>query len=193
MSEQVKLTQEQAAAIETFLRDNGNDKLHLVDWHNANKVIYLVETDYQPLMTLKASALATALFIGYELEQPKFQEGDKVVRVDGKKFNMVNAVEIIESAHKNHLVLSNSMKYSPDFVRHATPEEIYWLYELDRDDIAKFHAGDIIISSDFGYPYKIDTFTNIGHTLSSEDAFEAWHRGNIKGIYPAESFKPFDK
>ncbi|MFC4712260.1 hypothetical protein [Planococcus dechangensis] len=184
MSEKVILTQKQAELISQIQNAD-----YAVDLHSKN------ELPYPNLKSLGVSQLARALYVGYEIRKPKFNADDKVVNVYSRKFSTGESILSVVSmdGEEYSVELSNGLYYVESALRHATPEEIYWLHELDRDDIAEFHAGDIIISSDFGYPYKVDAFTNIGHTLSSEDAFEAWHRGNIKGIYPAESFKPFDK
>lgn len=191
MSEKVILTKEQDTIIKKALKNRNGDRAQLLEDHAKMRGCWIA--DYRVLDELTVSDMARVIYDGdYEIEQHKFQVGD-MVTWDG-----LGEVLQISNIYSVGGKLSCNFESAAgccllDGLRHATEEEIYWLHELGRDDMGEFHAGDIIISSDFAYPYKVDALTNVGHTLSNKDAFDAWCRGNIKGIYPAESFKPLKK
>lgn len=186
MSEKVVLTQEQAKELKGFKKLGRT----LDDWiSNKNNPL----EPNSELHQLKLDEMAKVLYAGdYEVEQPKFKEGDKVfwVSQDGsiKEFCEIDRERIGEG--EPCWWFTDGDWSTEKQLRHATPEEIYWLHELGRDKIGDFHEGDVIITQEVSYRYSTDgEVDTIGpHTT------QLWlDEGIIKGIYPAESFKPFKK
>lgn len=172
--EKVKLTKDQADLVEEIITER---------------------TVWDRLMDLSREELGLALSGHYELvpETPKFLVGDWVVRKDGHPFTgNVRIGAISRKTHKKIQsviprggVLPYSVEKSK--IRHATPEEIYWMETLGRKKVADFRAGDVLVADD-DLSYRIG-FDNVD-LLEAKDGYE---EGVLLGIYPDESFKPFPR
>lgn len=181
MSEKVKLTKEQAEAIEVFLDDNGNDKEHLVDWFVANRDYrYSVDLEYRALANLNTSILSKALYIGYEVEET-FKAGDKVVITE--KGNEIFTLSNPLVGQPAWFFMANSTKWAyEEDLRLATPEEIYWLETLGREKVGDFRIGDVYIDNE-GEPQILEKDRHV-------DLAKDWYAaGDFKGIFPTASFK----
>lgn len=176
--EKVVLTKEQAEAIEN--RSNIESALH---YHATSR---WTDKRNECLNRLSLEKFARALLVGYEIEKPKFKPGDKVIRLDGLCFAGFKNIEIVERVKENSITLSNDLQYSHDFMRHATPEEIYWLEELGRKEIGDFQEGDKYVDR-AGLTMTATCRNDIA------DFKKYYEKGDFKGIYPVESFKSFNK
>lgn len=189
MSEKVVLTQHQAEAIRLWL-SKYKDKAVLIEtqtghlFNNNEARNGCWDPEFQAIGEMSVERLARALFIGYEVEKPKFQAGDKIIHCN----------EIFTLEEKHNLMDSKvywSFKEAAGtideyYLTKATAEEIYWLHELGRDKAGDFREGDVVQSDGNRFIKLIDDFM-IKTAIS-------WHKdGLIEGIYPAESFKPFFK
>src|SRR5690625_4019673 len=140
--EKVKLTQEQADAIERLLEKGSRDEI--LDTHfNIDSWQY---PENRCLNGMEASHLARALYIGYEVE-PKFKVRDWVYNKNADVFLQIDDKDM-------------ATRYSefPSIYRHATPEEIakekqriWWakhdrgVWELREGDALKADDGDYLV------------------------------------------------
>lgn len=189
MSEKVVLTQEQVNAIELWLSNyKDKDQLLMIQYFvkvkeaDASTEGWIGE--YKPMKELSISQLARAIHVGYEIEKPKFQAGDKIIHCN----------EIFTLEEKHNLIDSKvywSFKEAAgtideSYLTKATEEEIYWLHELNRKKVPDFKIGDVFVDR-----------LNAGYRLNEEqivkDFIQYYEEDDFKGIYPAESFKPFRK
>lgn len=180
--EKVTLTKEQANAMKVFLDDNGNDKEHLVDWFVANRDFrHSVDIEYRGLADLKTSTLSKALYIGYEIEQPNFYIGDKVVTPH-------QGIMPVHDVLGDVLVfMGGGYMYKKETCHHATAEEIFWLKTLGRKKVMDFRGGDVLMDED-GSAYSLDI------QMSEKEIIKLYKEGNyFVGLYPAEAFRPFPK
>ena|SRR5690625_4134508 len=146
--EKVKLTKEQANAIEWALQKENEyspDRLlRLRSSDNAN-----FHNELYPLNDIDIAVLARALYIGYEVE-PEFKVGDWVVSV---KTGFVGTILDIFSDGMAHLSWRGSVAIKN--LRHATPEEIQqekerrWWAKHGRE-VWELKAGDFLIYKKFG-------------------------------------------
>lgn len=183
MGEKVVLTKEQAEAIESALKFEKGDKDRVLRLTSRTNVTW--QNGASRLNEIDLALLAKALYIGYKVEET-FKPGDKVVRVDGSCFTGFKDIETVERAKFGSVTLSNHLQYSYDFIRHATPEEIYWLETLGREKVGDFRNWDVLIDK-AGVPHIIFAEEGV------EYALEQYQENSLAGIYPAESFKPFPK
>lgn len=192
-SEKVVLTKEQVEAIKTFLNDNGNDELHLIDWHNATRSPYTVDIEYRPLVDLKASKLATALFIGYEIEEPtpQFERGDKVVI--WKRIITLGDFRIFEGKRQWAMKEPPFMWVDEEDLTKPTQDEIYWLHDLNRDYVQDFREGDVVIVKKNNETYVVTNESIGNHNCTPYDATFWYQKDLIKYIYPVESRKVYRK
>lgn len=187
--EKVKLTYEQAEAIEIY-----------------KALRYTIETfvntkqsfgmSFKSLKSLSVDDFASALLIGYEIEQSKFQPGDKVLVFED------NRIFILDERKLEHDRSEFGNAWKAEGVlgwigekqfRHATPEEIYWLETLGREKVGDYYYGDILTSSDH-IPFVISNKTDTGAGfIDKRDADEFRRKFNLKGLLPAESYKAFPK
>ncbi|MFD1205814.1 hypothetical protein ACFQ38_12005 [Sporosarcina contaminans] len=185
MTEKVKLTSEQATAIE-YLRDTKFHDEGIISSHARTPMGW--EANYtEPLNGLPLLTLVDALRIGYEVEE-EYKVGDWIVRLDGKRFANDEIAVQIDSVGEFHLTCEGSLAVKRDKVRHATPEEIK--AEKERRVWAKigrepgeFRDGDAYVHNSF-------TFRVHG----AEDAIAlkgSYETGDIEGFYPAEYFISF--
>lgn len=184
MSEKVILTQEQADFIEQAIKLVGKKSIIVDEFARSP---HSFGTGRNPVREFSVGKLADVLFNGYEVEKPKFQVGDKVVNVYSNKFNTGERILSVVSMNGEEysVELSNGLYYVENALLHATPEEIYWLYELGRDKVLDIKIGDYVV---FG-----DGETLYIHDKSTMSAAVNLYSEEIKGIYPAESFKPLPK
>lgn len=197
MSEKVVLTQEQVNAIELWLSNyKDKDQLLMIQYFVKVKEADASTEgwigDYKPMKELSISQLARAIHVGYEIEKPKFQAGDKIIHCN----------EIFTLEEKHNLIDSKvywSFKEAAgtideSYLTKATEEEIYWLHKLGRKRVPDFHVGDAIATyedEDLDIVVSEDCYVN--GKVGIRNAGDWFESGIIKGIYPAESFKPFRK
>lgn len=180
--EKVVLTAEQAESIERYLNDVCPNKEKLLR-KQSEGVWY--DPRNTPMNALSLECMAKALYIGYEIEKPKFQPGDKVIRRSSNKIHTLHSkrdMPIVFGTTKVWNVGEGHTWIGESEFRHATPEEIYWLETLGRDKVRELRKGDVIAYSN-AEPAKV----NIPE-FWTEHKFT-----NVTGIYPADSFKPFPK
>lgn len=159
MSEKVKLTREQAEAIEKI---KGN-QLKQIERLLTNPDDYEIIEWSKALLKLSAEEYYDALFEGYEVEET-FKVGDCVVLSDGK------IVEIIEEGSFTVVVgwITKKLMYKDQIeiskiTRHATRQEKWWsehgreVWELREDDILEY-LGDL---------YIVDCFDSVRVSLKS--------------------------
>lgn len=145
MTEKVKITKEQAAAIERY-------KKELIDSIDEQYRFGVKRTPYEwaePLVELGGEQVLNTLRNGYELE-PEFELGDWVTDVSNGSITKLVSKEFVED-------LNNGFWTS---CRHATPEEIaeekqrrWWekhgreVWELKKGDILKYlYNGEMVLS-----------------------------------------------
>jgi len=115
MSEKVRLTKEQAKAVEVF-KDNN---LTLKDYAYEN-----LSEELDPIQILGIDKMARALYVGYEIE-PEFRVGDWVVRtVDLEEHYKSGVVFKIAKVDNGVLYDDRESVLLESTIRHATPEEI---------------------------------------------------------------------
>lgn len=122
----VKVTREQAIAIEDFLLHNVSGKRGMLNGHARHYGIREVATKswgypFESLNDLLMSELADALYIGYEVEET-FDVGDWVT-------TPLSKVLLVKSLNTNSpnvtiVKLDNETVWGISLLRHATPEEI---------------------------------------------------------------------
>ena len=190
--EKVVLTEKQAEALKKVLQNNGESKDSLLSWHAdfLNRKEHAWTNFGESLNKLSIVDLAKALYVGYEVEKPEFKTGDKVILwgkvVTLKENRELMGVETWGVEENNGVRLHTS-----DLIR-ATPEEIYWLETLGRKEVGLFKYTDVFVDGDGDAHLLRGVHPSDGHR-SLEDA-EYWYgTGFFKGIFPAESFKPFPK
>lgn len=189
--EKVKLTREQVNAMKVFLEDNGNDKEHLVDWFVANRDFrHSVDIEYRALADLKTSTLSKALYIGYEIKN-NYKKGDKVLFQVGDSVPMVVTLQEHHPNRQGEWRTYQGCGYiSEGQFRQATEQEKYWIGELGREKVGDFKEGDIVIT-DLNVPIKAGEYDVPGRLIGPERLMKFYKNKSLKGIYPAESFKPF--
>lgn len=161
-------------------------------WTEDTLIINFVEKGVKKLGLdifegMPVSQFARAVINGHEVEKPMFEVGDKVVNNDGSEITKGVYIATFEGA--NHIGLRFLKGHYGAFVgeklRHATPEEIYWLETLGRKKIGEFQVGDIMLDKD-GDPILYEDNT------SDPYQFAQWYsEGDFLGLYPAGLFKPF--
>lgn len=202
MTEQkIVLTVEQETALAEFKKWNG-DKSKAYGWfiekggENLNK--------YKPLYELTPQQFALVLLDWYEVEQPQFQVGDWATRINANA-NMKYRKEYengytfqIGYVNKGGVCKENE---SDDFqhvmrnLRHSTPEEIKAAKEREiwakmGREVGEFKEGDIFID-------KNNTCFEVSQRVEEdkirESSAKKWYaNGDMKGLYPAESFISFE-
>lgn len=182
----VILTKEQGDSLNRALESNEGD---------SNKVLLLFIGGLlcgakNCLKELSVPDMARALYIGYEIEQPKFGVGDIVVGlITG------NVYRLTEKNGKNFYgtrVKDGEIRMLIDrtCIRHATKEEAFWA-ELGRE-VGELKDNDVIFTK-FNNAYRI---TNDGEDspnswVQLHQAKEWYENSTIIAIYPSESFQKF--
>ncbi|CEG23149.1 hypothetical protein BN1080_02093 [Planococcus massiliensis] len=193
MSEKVLLTKELVQEFESFkvLRNSLDEWARDKQDPNAAKSI---------IHELSFDQMARAYLIGYEIEKPKFQPGDRVIHInytnhpDWKKdFKIAEVLKQSEYRSRVFFELKDFGDYEENYIRHATPEEIYWLETLGRDKVMDFHENDIYVDGD-GDLFELSQNGQCDNYTRFSSA-EKWYKsgGDFKGVYPADAFKPFPK
>lgn len=185
--EKVVLTKDQATELESFKRLGCS----LEDWvNNKNNPV----EPYSVIHDLSLDQMAKVLYHpdGYEVEQPKFKAGDKVM-LWGGVVTLKDSRELLGSVAWSVEENNGVHLYASDLVR-ATPEEVYWLGTLGREKVGDFRKGDVIKCGD----KFLQVFENMGcdiygSHISPEFAGTLYSDGSLYAISPAESFKPLPK
>lgn len=191
MIEKVKLTQEQADAIKTWLLGRGGDeaKTELLNVHAKNNTnncdCYNVWGGvYKSLNHLDSSDMARALLIGYEVEET-FKVGDWVRYWRTDCSAIIGKIEVI--AEKERLFKADNCpdeRQISDITRHATLKEIkaeqeHRAWESIGREVGQFVPGDIGVSHN-------------GETFKAQyNLKNLYEKGELKGIYPAGPFISF--
>lgn len=147
--EKVKITQEQADAIEWLLNTKESQITEgATDWDKEGIVIAHCRCDVgwyeqaSPLNHMCRRKLIKALYIGYEVE-PRFKEDDYVVI---KETGEVAQIQPHPPAfpYPDYLLSCNGCftSHHVDELRHATKQEIWW-FENNRE-VWQLKKGDII-------------------------------------------------
>jgi hypothetical protein len=143
MSEKVKITQEQADAIERW--ENGTQLL------KAAVVGLLKHGEDEPIKEMTTETLAKAIYIGYEVE-PEYKKGQWAA-LDNYAVRPIIAKILgidVEGDGRLRLDWSDHCYWDKERIRHATPSEIaeekerrFWakhgrdVWELKEDDVVK--------------------------------------------------------
>jgi len=187
MMKKIKLTLEQATAIEKWLENYGDDKEELLRLHAGNGIW----SKYSIAMNeLSLSDMAKALFVGYEVGFQVFQVGDWIVNRHGS----VGLVEEIINDNycgnwytiDGYFICSMCVYKTTSSLRKATSEEtkkvkLLPLWKEIVRDAGEFKIGDIIeLDNQLGFKIYYDS--------QIETAKEQYEAGNVTGFYPAESF-----
>lgn len=182
----VILTRDQATELEDMKKMNYT----IEEWYrNKMNPIH----PYSVIHDLSIDELAKVLYLpgGYEIEKSKFKAGDKVVTIwdENKSFYTLEEFypEITNTKEgKGWKLVDLHFGIHEKHIRHATPEEIYWLETLGREKLFDFREGDAIldihgditpVNTEFQVNYAVSYFSN--------------KTKNLKGVYPAESFKRY--
>ena len=177
MAEKLKLTQEQAEAIEVV-------RTIIIPIEFANK-----------LKGLSAADILQAIKEGYDIKT-QFKVGDWVVRVsefrsyvENAKYQnyRVNSVFRIQTILNSYAIDEHGTNHDLENIRHAIPEEIkrekerrLW-HSIGRE-VGEFREGDIRILDD----------GNSVHITDVDYARAKYIQGTLKGFYPVESFISFE-
>lgn len=198
MSEKVLLTKEQVGAIDLWL-SRFDDKEALVNSHskiiedNGTDLGWNWDEEFRSLNGLSVARLAKALFVGYEIEEPKpqFEPGD-LVMYEGRFITL-------DKWHPQHEAWTyNGAGWfaAERNLKKPTQDEIFWLHDLKRDCVNDFKDGDVVyhldgnllvVSENFGIAEEDDCACTVA------DAIRWSEEGIIKYIYPVDSRKPYRK
>lgn len=183
MSEKVKVTQEQAEAIEMTRENNHYDTVLTYILQNKR----IPNERFRVLSEMTLEDLVKALILNeYEIE-PQFKVGDLVVYIhDSTIWQVIGELyggKVHYEITRNGTTIGSIHK---DHIRLATPEEIKAEKErqlwksIDRE-VGHFKPDDIGISKD-----------NNTHYRNKPGMLEHLYRsGNLKGFYPVESYVKF--
>lgn len=195
MTEKPVLTKEQAAALEAALQEDRPDQILKRAARDHETWFF----DCQPLNYLELPVLAKALYVGYEVEEVAYLPGDMVVYKNGGLFANGKRIATVHAHDReNRAVMFDSTFNHPlntmgtKQLRKATEEEIFWLHKLGRDKIGDFKYNDVFVDKD-GKSYLLRDAHPADGYRGLDDADFWYESGDFKGIYPAESFKPFFK
>ena len=149
--EKVKLTQEQAEAIEKLKRQHKGNVFDAIEDHS--NVLADANNEwvgkYSPLNEMTVAEVAQILVNGYEVEE-MFEVGEWVMH---KLSKWIGEVTRVYEDALDVLRLGNEYVWNKKYVRHATPEEIAeekqrrWWAKHGRD-VYEFKAGDLIKCED---------------------------------------------
>jgi hypothetical protein len=159
--EKVKITQEQADAIEKGLSNNDWSKDGMLSIHAEKYEKFSSSAwgyPYESLNELHIGKLARILFIGYEVE-PKFKAGDWVTDIHQRN-NVTGQITKIDTDPDGYKLAWGYFSYddretnfSFEEIRHATLEEIAtektrrWWAKNDRD-VGELRMTDIVFYDD---------------------------------------------
>lgn len=189
MAEKVKITQEQANALEWLQKIEGEEmgweqgrliKSHakdINDWHDE-----AIALRGMPLLTL-----VDALRIGYEIE-PEYKVGDWIAFTEGheKSGRVYQVAQLTENLANIDYADGFASWWPINEFRHATPEEIRTekerrLWKTIGREVGEFKDKDKGIHA---------CGVSIHDKSSIKKCYEG---GTLKGFYPAESFISFEE
>lgn len=185
----IKLTQEQADAVEEYLSGVYGDREILVSDYVTSQESFKY-SGHVAINDLELDTLIKALYIGYEVEED-FKVGDWVtIIVDSDSNNIAYEIHRLEGNLANLVYNDEFRSYWPiGDLRHATPEEIkaekerkVWA-KIGRE-VGEFREGDAYENSN-GLTNVVDNTERIFIVRG------LYEKGRIKGIYPAEYFIKF--
>jgi len=186
MAEKLKLTQEQAEAIEVV-------RTIIIPIEFANK-----------LKGLSAAVILQAIKEGYDIK-PQFKVGDWVVRVsefrsyvENAKYQnyQVNSVFRIQTILNSYAIDEHGTNHDLENIRHATTGEIKaekerQLWKSIGREVGEFREGDIFLDRN-GTCFEISEKHEFEDKIKRASS-ESWYKtGESKGFYPAESFISFE-
>lgn len=184
MTEKVKITQEQADAINWILSAQSIDELIVA--HARNNGGYVRRA--KALKGMSAIKLTKALRVGYEIE-PKYKVGDWVANLDGSDFYPIGNVKVVEVLKVKESYGAFYARHGEDGrwespfsnLRHAIPEEIKaekerLLWKSIGREVGEFKETDSGFDYDGIFVPGITALTQV------------YSRGDLQGFYPAESY-----
>lgn len=182
MTNKLKVTAEQKAALDTYTStDYGNSLEEYVNFKDCWSNTYL------PLTELSLDEMATALYVGYEVEEDKFKVGDWVTpRVSGRDLSTENDIKVAQIVGVDGYYEINDCGgiFTHDYLRLATPNEVFWA-KLGRKT-NELRYGDVIVSG-LSCLYRITEEAEFADETTMEDAGHRLGRGTISKIFPVES------
>ena len=187
MTKQTILTQKEAEAIE-WVKQQIQYKDHpsvFVEAH-IQQGGWLGEA--KVLTGMHPDTLIRALYVGYEIEQPKFEVGDWAIRIsafdnDMEFFDGKRPFKIVK-LHSNVVEDKNGRSHGHNYIRHATKEELFWA-KLGRN-FRQFRWDDCLVLRN-GETFRV---LSDRCEVYAENHFE---KSNVLSFYPAESRVKFPK
>lgn len=181
MTGKVKLTSEQAVALEIYKKDGFNLAVFVANWRGFNG-------ELESLKTLSVDEMARVLYgsDGYEIE-PKHKYGDWVTKHYSDLSYLIGRFNQVRSDGMVGVYCSDeNIVFIPyEELSASTPEEIkaekerrFWA-KIGRE-VGEFKKGDVGL-------------TESGSSSRSPENIADWYElGVLKGFYPAESFISFE-
>lgn len=184
MTEKVKITKEQAAAIERY-------KKELIDSVDEQYRFGVKRTPYEwaePLVELGGEQVLNTLRNGYEVE-PEFEVGDWVATIHNEAPIIFKVKSIQQTVvDSDHLMGSGYERiFNISEIRHATPEEIAkekqrrWWNEHYRK-VWELKKGDVLLNLEY----------NVAVLIHSDRTLETSARNRFKVICFAENREDYE-
>ncbi|MEK3995660.1 hypothetical protein MKY29_12965 [Psychrobacillus sp. FSL K6-2365] len=199
MTEKVKLTQEQAEAIEYLKKGKFSDE-SIIGAHARNPNGWILEANVN-LNRMPLLKLVDALRIGYEVEQ-QFKVGNWVVRKTNQEDERLpfrtGRVFKIKGFINGHYLDNEEFRHDSEALRYATSEEIK--AEIERQlwksigrEVGELKENDLVIyENKYFRLFKNMGCEIYGFHMDPVYASKLYGNGNLKGFYPAESFISFE-
>lgn len=200
MTKQTILTKKEAEAVEWVKQQvQYKDHPHLFIEAHIQYGVWLGEAEV--LTGMHPDTLIRALYLGYEIEKPKFDMGEWVTRIEGTTLACNNLIDsnrrnnrtfkIFKLHDKETVEDSDGVKHNMKFIRKSTEEEVFWA-ELGREYQA-FKLGDVLYRSEGcgDGMYPVVEWGKDG--LNILEVARVYKKGECQGFYPAESFIKFPK
>lgn len=195
MTEKVKLTREQAEAVDNWLSAaTAMDGISaLLDAHADMERWVGV---FAPMNDLSQADMARALLIGYEIEK-EYKIGDWVVW-ETEHERRVLQIDRISKLTTGEKVFGDEGFWLECIKRHATPEEIKAeqerrVWKKIGREVGEFQFQDIVTFLD-NENYIVTDYTNTSAgVVSKKRAYEAYKSGSLNGFFPRESFISFEQ
>jgi hypothetical protein len=189
MNEKIVLTVEQGKAVENFKEQNDSLEYLAIRKSESKAFKYM----YKAFNDMTLDEIVKALYVGYEVEKPKFEVGEWVTRnktmetddkgwLEGYTFQIMSIGSVFNRSIPS-AIESTGRSHNLKSLRHATPEEIIFA-ELGRE-VGEFKDGDQIITT-WDAIARVDTSRK-----DSGSAKELYKASQLKGFYPSESFIKF--
>lgn len=182
MSEKVLLKQDQLEAIR-WLQSEGYKFDDIIN----GQIYKWSGTNVACLNTLSVANMAKILYTDeYEIEKPKFKNGDKFIYLNGYELGTLidSVVYWMDKSETEDRYLETMIEDGD--IRVATEEDIFWLEELDRNSTPDFRKHDIYVDE------NMDAWL-LGKDITVDKAHEIYQDGDFLGIYPVDSFKSIYK